>query len=213
MSKGLFITFEGPDGSGKSTQIQRLYSYFKDQGKDVILSREPGGTPIGEKIRKIILDKENHEMDSMTEMLLYAASRAQHVAQVIKPALECGKTVICDRFVDSSIAYQGYGRGLGDCVENVNRYAVMDCMPDLTFLMKLRPELSSARIREKEQDRIELEKEQFHREVFCGYEALENAHPERIIGIDGNRGIDEISREILYHVESALNEFYKHTGK
>ena len=134
MKNGLFITLEGPDGSGKSTQIERIRTFFKQRGEKVILTREPGGTPISEKIRTIILDKENRDMDAMTEAMLYAASRAQHVAQVIRPALERGEHVICDRFIDSSIAYQGYGRDLGDCVSIINAYAIRDCIPDITFL-------------------------------------------------------------------------------
>ena len=120
MKKGIFLSLEGPDGSGKSTQIKYILDFFESRGYETVLTREPGGTSIGEKIRDVILDNENSEMDPMTETMLYAASRAQHVAQVIRPALEAGKVVICDRFVDSSIAYQGFGRDLGDCVAYIN---------------------------------------------------------------------------------------------
>ena len=126
MKKGMFITLEGPDGSGKSTQIEAIKAFFEKKGEKVLITREPGGTPISEKIRTIILDRENKEMEPMTETMLYAAARAQHVAQVIRPALNEGIHVICDRFLDSSIAYQGYGRGLGDCVAVINAYAVQD---------------------------------------------------------------------------------------
>jgi len=135
MKKGYFISFEGGDGAGKSTQINKLKEYCEKQGYDVVLTREPGGTDIGEKIRQIILDPENSKMADMTEAFLYAASRAQHVEEVIKPAIEAGRIVICDRFVDSSIAYQGYGRGLGECVGIINEYAVNTYMPYVTFLL------------------------------------------------------------------------------
>ena len=205
MKNGLFISIEGPDGSGKSTQIEVLRKYFEKQGIDVLLTREPGGTPISEKIREIILDKNNMEMDDMTEALLYAASRAQHVAEVIKPALAAGKIVICDRFIDSSIAYQGYGRELGDCVRVINEYAVRGCIPDMTFLMKMDPKVGKERISESEQDRLEQEKLDFHRRVFDGYIEMEERF-DRIIGIDAERSIDEISADIISHIERILGE-------
>ncbi|PWM66487.1 MAG: dTMP kinase [Eubacteriales Family XIII. Incertae Sedis bacterium] len=205
MKNGLFISIEGPDGSGKSTQIEVLRKYFEKQGIDVLLTREPGGTPISEKIREIILDKNNMEMDDMTEALLYAASRAQHVAEVIKPALAAGKIVICDRFIDSSIAYQGYGRELGDCVRVINEYAVRGCIPDMTFLMKMDPKVGKERISESEQDRLEQEKLDFHRRVFDGYIEMEERF-DRIIGIDAERSIDEISADIISHIERIIGE-------
>jgi dTMP kinase len=136
--KGLFISIEGPDGSGKSTQIKLLRDYLQNKGYDIALTREPGGTQISEKIRNIILDKENKSMHSRTEALLYAASRAQHVEEIIKPALKENKIVICDRFVDSSLIYQGIGRGLG--IENIydlNLFAMQDVIPDLTLLFDI----------------------------------------------------------------------------
>ena len=204
MKQGLFITMEGPDGSGKSTQIEAIKHYFENKGEKVVITREPGGTKISEKIRALLLDRDNVEMDSMAEALLYAASRAQLVSQVIKPALEEGTHVICDRFVDSSIAYQGFGRELGDSVAVINAYAVNNCMPDVTFLMKLNPEVGKSRIRTSDQDRIEMEKLEFHNKVFKGYETLELEFPDRIVGIDATRNIDEISNEILSHVERLL---------
>lgn len=205
MKQGLFITMEGPDGSGKSTQIEAIKQFFEDKGEQVIITREPGGTQISEKIRTLLLDRNNVEMDPMAEALLYAASRAQLVAEIIKPALERGVHVICDRFVDSSIAYQGFGRGLGDSVAVINAYAVNNCMPDATFLMKLNPEIGKSRIRTSDQDRIEMEKLEFHNKVFAGYEALELEFPDRIVGIDATRNITEISDEILTHVERLLS--------
>ena len=137
MKRGLFITVEGADGSGKSTQIEFICEYLERKNIDYIFTREPGGTPISEKIRAIILDKDNSEMDPVAEALLYAASKAQHVNQLIGLALERGKVVICDRFVDSSIAYQGYGRSLGELVSVINSYAIGKYMPDITFLFEL----------------------------------------------------------------------------
>ena len=138
--KGLFITVEGTDGAGKSTQIQLLTDYLKSKGRNVILKREPGGTEISEKIRELILDVNNKEMSDVAEALLYAASRAQLVQQVIKPALVKGEVVICDRFVDSSIVYQGIARGLGkNMVEEINRFAIDGIMPDITLFFDLSP--------------------------------------------------------------------------
>ena len=203
MRKGLFISIEGPDGSGKSTQISLLRKYFEERGTDVVLTREPGGTPISEKIREIILDKNNKEMDAMTEALLYASSRAQHVAEVIKPALEAGKIVLCARFIDSSIAYQGYGRGLGDCVRVINEYAVRGCMPDVTFLLEMDPKIGKERISADDQDRLEQEKLEFHKKVFDGYMEIEKKF-DRIIGIDAARSIEEISADIIKHIEAVM---------
>ena len=204
MRNGLFITMEGPDGSGKSTQIAAIKNFLESKGEKIIITREPGGTPISEKIRTLLLDKENAEMDPMAEALLYAASRAQHVAEVIRPALENGIHVICDRFIDSSIAYQGYGRGLGDSVAVINAYAVNECVPDVTFFMKLNPEIGKSRINASDQDRIEMEKLDFHNRVFAGYEALEKEFPDRIVGIDATGNIEEISAEIISHLERLL---------
>ncbi len=204
--KGLFISIEGPDGSGKSTQIQNIKKYFQDKGREIIFTREPGGTAIGERIRAIILDNKCSEMDFMTEAMLYAASRAQHVAQVIRPALNEGKIVICDRFVDSSIAYQGYGRGLGEAVSVINNFAIGDCIPDMTFLLKLSPDVGKTRIEKNrtDKDRLEHERLSFHMEVYKGYLAIEKNNPDRIIGIDATRGIDEIKKDIYLRLDELL---------
>lgn len=204
MKDGVFITLEGPDGSGKSTQIKRIKDFLAQHGHEALVTREPGGTPISEKIRTIILDRDNTEMDPVAEAMLYAAARAQHVAQVIRPALSRGIHVICDRFLDSSIAYQGYGRGLGDSVAVLNAYAVRDCIPDVTFLMKLDPQTGKERISGSLMDRIELEAMDFHQRVFWGYQELELQYPDRIIGVDAARSADEISEEILGHIERLL---------
>ena len=204
MREGYFISFEGGDGSGKSTQIQILREFLEERGYDVILTREPGGTPISEKIRSIILDKANSEMDDMTEALLYAAARAQLVSQIIRPALEEGKVVICDRFVDSSMAYLAYARGLGDSVKTINAFAVGDCMPDLTILLKVNPQVGSSRIGNRERDRIELASSDFHKKVYEGYLQLEKLYPERIVGIYAADTIENISGIISERIAGLL---------
>lgn len=204
--RGLFITIEGPDGSGKSTQIENIKKFFENKNIDIVFTREPGGTPIGESIREIILDNRFNEMDPMTEAMLYAASRAQHVAEIIGPALDAGKVVVCDRFVDSSLAYQGYGRNLGEAVEVINGYAVREYVPDVTFLMKLDPDVGKHRIEEnrENQDRLEHEKLAFHKKVYEGYLELERKFPDRIVGIDASLGIDEIRDEIYRKLEEII---------
>ena len=209
MRKGIFISIEGPDGSGKSTQIENIKQFFSDKNMETIYTREPGGTAIGERIREILLDRQCTEMDFMTEAMLYAASRAQHVAQVIKPALAEGKVIVCDRFVDSSIAYQGYGRQLGDAVRVINEYAVAGCMPDVTFLLKVDPNVGKGRVRSRAavgqaEDRLDAEKTAFHEAVFQGYLELEQKYPDRIFGIDASRSIDEIKEDICRKLEEVL---------
>lgn len=206
MRNGLFITLEGPDGSGKTTQIAYLREYFAQRGIETVFTREPGGTAIGEKLRNIILDRENSEMCDMTEALLYAASRAQHVHQLILPALAEGKIVICDRFIDSSIAYQGYGRQLGDAVRVINELAIEGCMPDVTLLMELSPKIGKSRISLESQDRLEQEKLEFHDRVFRGYEALAERYGERFIRIDASRDKEAIRREICGTLDGILED-------
>jgi len=206
MNNGLFITMEGPDGAGKSTQLEYIRKFLLSRGIDALFTREPGGTPISEKIRRIILDKKNIEMAPMTEALLYAAARAQHVEQVIRPTLNRGKTVVCDRYVDSSIAYQGYGRHLGECVSIINDYAIGGCIPDITFLLKISPSIAKNRIKSEDQDRLELEADEFHTDVYQGYLALEQKYPDRIVGIDASGDIEAISAEIGTYLDRLLNE-------
>lgn len=196
MSKGLFITFEGSDGAGKSTQIQLAKEYLESIGIEPIMTREPGGTSISEKLRDILLDKDNSEMSPIAEMMIYASARAQLVAEVIRPAIEKGETVVCDRYIDSSIAYQGYGRGLGDIVEEVNRVAIDGVMPDITFFLDLDPAVGRSRIRSDEMDRLEREKLDFHYRVYNGYKKVAEADPKRVAVIDASRTIEEISLEI-----------------
>lgn len=208
MKKGMFITFEGGDGTGKSTQISILSGAIEAMGFDVLITREPGGTSISEKIRKILLDPENTGMGHLTEALLYAAARAQLIEEVIRPALDAGKVVICDRFLDSSIAYQAFGRNLGDSVEKINGPATAECMPDITFFLKLDPEKAKERIggRGEEKDRIELEDDEFRRRVDEGYEALLKRFPERIIPVDAGGSPEEISVFIINTVINRILE-------
>ena len=197
MRKGFFITLEGPDGSGKSTQLKLIEAFLKEKGHRIVVTREPGGTVISEKIRELLLDKNHSEMGSRAEALLYAAARAQHVTEKIKPALERGEIVLCDRFVDSSIAYQGYGRKLGEQIVIINEFALAGCMPDITFLFKINPEVGRARIKTKDRDRLETDQTEFYQEVYRGYTELEKRYPNRIIGIDASMGIEEVHSEII----------------
>lgn len=195
MSKGVFITFEGSDGAGKSTQIQLAKEYLESRGIEPIMTREPGGTAISEKLREILLDANNKEMSPIAEMMIYASARAQLVAEVIKPALSEGKVIICDRFIDSSVAYQGYGRGLGSMVEEVNTHAIDGVLPDVTFFLDLDPAIGRGRI-SGEPDRLEQEKMDFHYKVYEGYKAIAAANPDRVAVIDASRGIEEIRCDI-----------------
>ena len=184
--KGIFITMEGPDGAGKTTQMEMLSESLKERGYEVLLTREPGGTEISEAIRGILLDPANKEMKPETELLLYAAARAQLVQQVIGPAVEAGKAVISDRFVDSSVVYQGIARGLGiETVYAVNRPAIGKYMPDATFLLDLSAREGIARKKNQaELDRMEQESLDFHEKVAEGYRTLAERDPERILTID-----------------------------
>lgn len=205
ITRGYFITVEGSDGVGKSTQIHNIENYFLKLGYEVQLTREPGGTRIGDKLRDILLDVSNDEMNEMTEMLIYAASRAQHIKELIEPSLKKGKIVISDRYIDSSIAYQGYGRRLGEkAVKIVNEYASFGLIPDLTFWLDLDPELGRKRIlsrsmiqdKEVAFDRIELEKNDFHNRVREGYKEIARKNPERVHRIDASLKADEVWEEI-----------------
>lgn len=206
MKNGFFISIEGLDGSGKSTQIEGIKEYFEDKSIETLMVREPGGTDIGEKIRHIVLDPENTEMDDVAEMLLYAASRAQNVAQNILPALEEGKVVICDRFIDSSIAYQGYGRELDiEEVLNVNLAAVRHRLPDITFFLDKKPEASLKRRKEATTaDRLENEKMEFHMRVYNGYMELCKRYPDRLIKLDAEDSIKAINKKIVAALDGIL---------
>lgn len=194
---------EGPDGSGKTTQIELLKTYLEEKGYDIVIAREPGGTAIGEVIREVILNPEHKEMSHMTELLLYASARAQLVNQVIAPALLEGKAVICDRFVESSAVYQGIGRGLGvDTVYEVNNYALGNVKPMLTIFMDLDADQGIRRKKKQaELDRMEQEDLSFHERVVEGYRMLAKLYPERIVPIDAMLPIEEIHKKIVDEVE------------
>lgn len=205
--KGLFISLEGPDGCGKSTQIAFMKEYFEKKGYECVLTREPGGTNISEQIRNVILDKDNMAMQDTTELLLYAAARAQLVGEVIKPSVEAGKIVICDRFVDSSAVYQGMARGLGvETVYAVNAYALDGMMPDVTIFLDM-PAAEGIRRKnnQHELDRMELQKAEFHEKVVEGYRTLADSQPERIMKVDAMKSIEEIRGIIAEKLDALLD--------
>ena len=192
----MFITFEGCEGVGKSTQLNMLKEYLSATGQEAVYVREPGSTRISEKIRSVILDPANTEMTAETEALLYAAARAQLVSEVILPALSAGKTVICDRYVDSSAAYQGYARGLGiDFVRRINSYALANAMPDVTVFIDLRPSDAFRSVRRE--DRLEREKAEFHDKVYEGYLAQASTSNGRFVMIKPEKDKNETHRKII----------------
>lgn len=200
--KGLFITLEGGDGAGKTTQIEYIEKFFKDKNCVVVRTREPGGTRISETLRNILLDKQNTEMEDVTEMMIYAAARSQSVREFIEPALKRGEVIICDRFVDSSIAYQGYGRGLGNMVADVNSYATGGLIPDITFWLDIDPEKGCARAAGTgEPDRLERENPDFHYRVYEGYKRIAEKEPDRVKRIDAAGSVEDIKNEIRAYLE------------
>lgn len=199
MKRGIFITMEGPEGAGKTTITKMLGKALQQEGYQVLLTREPGGVPISEQIREVILNKDNTAMDSRTEALLYAAARRQHLVEVVMPELERGGIVLCDRFIDSSLAYQGHARGLDiEEVYNINKFAIGDMMPDATLFFDIDPEEGLRRIQsngEREVNRLDLEALDFHKKVCEGYQFIINRWKERFIIVDAGRSIDEVFEE------------------
>jgi dTMP kinase len=206
MKRGLFVTVEGTDGSGKTTQIKLMEAYLIEKGFEVVLIREPGGTRISEEIRSMILDPKNTEMGRITEMLLYASSRAQLVYQIIKPSIESGKIVICDRFVDSSYAYQGFGRGIDfKTIEAINKAAIDGIEPNITFFFDIDPETAiKRRIETTGADRIENEKIDFHIRVYDGYKELALLYSERIKSIDSKKSVEDIGKDVRGHLDRLI---------
>ncbi|KAF0823395.1 dTMP kinase [Cytobacillus firmus] len=206
MKKGKFITVEGPEGAGKTTIIDMLASNLAEEGYQVLQTREPGGIEIAEQIRSVILDKKNTKMDPRTEALLYAAARRQHLAEKVKPALDEGYIILCDRFIDSSLAYQGYARGLGiEEVYSINSFAIEGMMPELTLYFDIDPESGLNRINQhkgREVNRLDLEKLDFHHKVREGYLKLMELYPERIFKIDASKPLEEVYQQ----AESKLKE-------
>lgn len=197
--RGKFITFEGCDGCGKSTQLRLLSEYLTKNGVPHIFTREPGGGKISEAIREILLSGKNMEMTDECEALLYAASRVQHLSDRVEPALSEGKLVICDRYVDSSLAYQAYARGLGlDFVSKINAFALENYLPDVTVFIDLTPEAAFLRKHgADENDRLEKAGMAFHKRVYEGYKAVAAAEPDRVVCVDGNQTPDKVFADVL----------------
>ena len=206
----LFITFEGGEGSGKSSALRLIDERLRKDGYETVLTREPGGTPIAEQIRNVILDKGNTAMDSRTEALLYAASRRQHLVEKVWPALKAGKVVLCDRYLDSSLAYQGGARGLGiDNVLGVNMFATEGTFPDLTLLFDIEPELGLQRIAAnaaREVNRLDLEKIEFHRGVRKTFLSLAERYPERFVIIDASQPLDKVVEDAYEAIAQRLSK-------
>ncbi|MBD7914341.1 dTMP kinase [Clostridium sp. Sa3CUN1] len=200
MKQGKFIVFEGGEGSGKSTILEMIYEFLLEEGIDCIKTREPGGIRISENIRSIILDKENTEMDSKTEALLYAAARRQHLVEKVIPELKSNKIVLCDRFIFSSLAYQGYAREIGvNEIFEINKFAVGEYMPDLNILFDVSPEVGLSRInknKDREVNRLDLEKIDFHNKVREGYHKLVEENKENFHVINAEKSIEEVFNEV-----------------
>ncbi|SFB35006.1 dTMP kinase [Clostridium frigidicarnis] len=208
MKKGMFITFEGPDGAGKTTILEMVYKYFLDKGIQCLKTREPGGIDISEQIRAVILNNNNTSMDGRTEALLYAAARRQHLVEKVIPALNNRKIVLCDRFIDSSLAYQGYARGLGiEEVYNMNCFAIDNNMPDLTIYFDITPELGLERISRnsgREVNRLDLEGVEFHKKVCEGYNLVKEIYKNRIISVDASKSIEEVFNDTIRVLEKKI---------
>lgn len=207
---GLFITLEGGEGSGKSTILTNIIEYLEKNNYEVVKTREPGGVRIAEDIRNIILDKKNTNMDGKTEALLYAASRRQHLVEKVIPNLKKGKIVISDRYLDSSLVYQGYARNIGmDEILNINLFAIDKTLPKLTLILDIDPKIGLQRINknsQREVNRLDLETLEFHNKVRKGYLKLKDLFPERIHIIDASKSIEEVTKNCIEQIEKLLNE-------
>jgi len=205
---GKFITFEGPEGSGKTSVIRAVKDFLVAEGYDILTTREPGGSKIAESIRDIILSKENTEMNAYTEALLFAASRSQHFTEIIVPALKAGKIILCDRFIDSSLAYQGYARELG--IENVyaiNKFGIGDHMPELTLFIDVPPKVGLKRVFDnhgRKVDRLDLETVEFHEKVYEGYLLLAKQFENRFIIIDGTNPVETVVEDTIQVIKTYL---------
>ena len=208
MEKGLFITLEGGEGSGKTTAGKAVIRKLADDGFDVLYTREPGGIDIAEQIRRVILDINNTAMDERTEALLFAASRRQHLVEKVIPALQQGKIVICDRFIDSSLAYQGYARGIGlENVMKINEFAIDQHMPDLTIYFDIDPEEGLKRLTGRDEiNRLDVEKVNFHKKVQEGYEKLREMFPERIRTVDASQDREALAEDCYRLIRNWLRE-------
>ncbi|MBP8683663.1 MAG: dTMP kinase [Trichococcus sp.] len=212
--RGIFITIEGPDGSGKTTALQQVVPRLQQEmNRKVVATREPGGSPIAEKIRSLILDPSHTDMDSRTEALLYAASRRQHLIEKVLPVLESGDVIFCDRFVDSSIAYQGYARGIGeDGIREINQFATEGLEPDVTLYIDVPAEVGIQRIHanldEREYNRLDQEKLDFHEKVRAGYQQLAKANPERIVVVDGTMSREEVAESCYQIIKNRYPSYF-----
>jgi dTMP kinase len=206
--KGYFITFEGGEGAGKTSILRTLNNRLQQDGYEVVATREPGGIEIAEKIRSVILDPSHTVMDGRTEALLYAAARRQHLVEKVIPALKDGKIVLCDRFTDSSLAYQGYARGLGmDEVYQINEFAIEGCLPDLTLYFDIQPEEGLKRIdvnKDRERNRLDLETLSFHKQVYEAYQILLKKFPQRIQRIDAKPSMLEVEEAAYQQVKAFI---------
>ncbi len=208
MKKGLLISFEGTDGCGKSTQIRLLSEYLKNKGFNVVVSREPGGCRVGEKIRKILLNAENIEISPMCELFLYEAARAQHMHEIIEPALSEGKIVILDRFIDSTLAYQGFGREMGEeCVEIFNKYAIGGRYPDMTLMLQLSPELAFKRKGGNDtKDRMEMAGDEFFERVNKGLERAADKNSDRVVKVNVEGTCEDTHKKICNLINNLLEK-------
>jgi len=208
MEKGIFITIEGPEGAGKTTIIEMLLEKLESEGYPIMKTREPGGIEIAEQIRSVILNKNNTAMDGRTEALLYAAARRQHLVEKVLPAIEQGFIVLCDRFIDSSLAYQGFARGIGmDEVYSINTFAIDNRMPDATLYFDIDPEIGMKRINEhkgREVNRLDLEDLEFHRKVREGYQLLSSKYSNRIIEIDASQPLQKVYEIVESNVRAII---------
>ncbi len=211
MTKGILITLEGPEGAGKTTILQQILPILTQVGVAILTTREPGGIRIAESIREIILAPENTAIDGRTELLLFAAARRQHLNEKVRPALAEGKIVIIDRFIDSSVAYQGYARGIDVAdVEMINNFATDGLLPDLTLYFDVDTEIGLSRVMSgnREVNRLDLEAEEMHQKVRAGYQAIAKANPERIVTIDASQTIDQVVSTTLSTLQSRFPEIF-----
>ncbi|MCJ1996888.1 dTMP kinase [Lactococcus piscium] len=211
MNKGILITFEGPEGAGKTTVLQHILPELAKQDIDIITTREPGGIRIAESIREIILAPDNTAIDGKTELLLFAAARRQHLNEKVLPALADGKLVIIDRFIDSSVAYQGYARGIPvSDVETINNFATDGLLPDLTLYFDVDTAVGLARVMtgNREVNRLDLEAQEMHEKVRAGYQKIAALHPERIITIDASQELDQVIADTLFAIKTKFSESF-----
>ena len=211
MTKGFLITLEGPEGAGKTTILQQILPILTQVGVAILTTREPGGIRIAESIREIILAPENTAIDGKTELLLFAAARRQHLNEKVRPALAEGKIVIIDRFIDSSVAYQGYARGIDVAdVEMINNFATDGLLPDLTLYFDVDTEIGLSRVMSgnREVNRLDLEAKEMHQKVRAGYQAIAKANPERIVTIDASQTIDQVVSTTLSTLQSRFPEIF-----